>query len=109
MKRGEVWTVSGGADYTGKPRPAIIIQDEVFEREFSVTVCPTTGDPSDFPKFRIFIAPTLENGLKFESRVMVDKVSTIPVGKVGKRIGALTLADMLEVDSALAVFLGLAG
>lgn len=31
MKRGDVWTVSGGADYVGKPWPAVIIQDDDFD------------------------------------------------------------------------------
>jgi mRNA-degrading endonuclease toxin of MazEF toxin-antitoxin module len=24
LRRGEIWTVAGGADYAGKPRPAVI-------------------------------------------------------------------------------------
>jgi mRNA interferase MazF len=28
MRRGEIWTVAGGAAYAGKPRPAVIIQDD---------------------------------------------------------------------------------
>ena len=31
MKRGEIWTVSGGSDYAGKPRPAVILQDKRFD------------------------------------------------------------------------------
>lgn len=39
MKRGEIWTVAGGKDYAGKPRPAVIVQDERFEMKDSLTVC----------------------------------------------------------------------
>ena len=28
MKRGEIWTVSGGKDYAGKPRPVVIVQED---------------------------------------------------------------------------------
>jgi mRNA-degrading endonuclease toxin of MazEF toxin-antitoxin module len=37
MKRGEVWTVSGGKDYAGKPRPAVIMQDDSFDATYSIT------------------------------------------------------------------------
>lgn len=33
MKRGEIWTVAGGKDYGGKPRPVLIIQDDRFDME----------------------------------------------------------------------------
>ncbi|MEJ0048614.1 MAG: type II toxin-antitoxin system PemK/MazF family toxin [Rhodospirillales bacterium] len=42
MKRGEIWTVSGAAGYAGKPRPAVIVQDDHFDATNSVTVCPFT-------------------------------------------------------------------
>ncbi len=31
VKRGEIWTVSGGKDYAGKPRPVVILQDDRFD------------------------------------------------------------------------------
>ena len=31
MRRGEIWTVAGGAAYAGKSRPAVIIQDDRFD------------------------------------------------------------------------------
>jgi mRNA interferase MazF len=30
MKRGEIWSVAGGGDYTNKPRPVVIVQDDQF-------------------------------------------------------------------------------
>ena len=30
MNRGEIWTVAGVPAYAGKPRPAVIVQDDAF-------------------------------------------------------------------------------
>jgi mRNA interferase MazF len=55
------WTVSGGPDYGGKPRPAVIIQDDHFDTD-SVIVCPFTSDPTDAPLFRLPVEPNPSNG-----------------------------------------------
>ncbi len=31
MRRREIWTVLGGNDYAGKPRPVMIVQDDSFD------------------------------------------------------------------------------
>ncbi len=108
MKRGDVWTVSGGPDYAGKPRPVVIVQGEAFEVIDSITVCPLTTDPMDLPLFRLEILPTTTNGLRTSSRIMIDKVSTVPKTKLGGRIGRLSDADVVRVNRALLVFLGIA-
>lgn len=109
MKRGEVWTVSGGASYAGKPRPAVIVQEDRFEGTDSVTLCVFTTDPTDAPLLRLLIEPTDRNGLKSASRLMVDKITTVPKARLGKRIGRLRDEDVVRMNRALAVFLGLAG
>jgi mRNA interferase MazF len=76
VRRGEIWTVSGGASYTGKPRAAVIVQDDHFDTD-SVTICPFTTDPTDAPLLRPLIAPDAGNGLAAPSRIMVDKVTTV--------------------------------
>jgi mRNA interferase MazF len=53
MKRGEVWTVSGGKDYAGKPRPAVIVQDDSFDATDSITICAFTTDPTDAAKLQL--------------------------------------------------------
>jgi mRNA interferase MazF len=40
---------------------------------------------------------------------MVDKLTTVPRTKVGRRIGRLDDDDMLRLNRAILVFLGLAG
>lgn len=108
MKRGEVWTVSGGAPYTGKPRPAVIVQEDRFDSTSSITLCAFTTDPIDAPLLRMLIEPTDRNGLVDASRLMVDKITTVPKSRLGRRIGELNDEDILRLNRALTVFLGLA-
>ena len=108
MRRGEIWTVSGGADYAGKPRPAVVIQDDRFDATRSITLCAFTTDPTDAPLFRIAVKPTSANGLVAESRLMVDKITTVPKSKLGTSIGRLSDEDLVRLNQAILVFLGLA-
>ena len=109
MKRGEIWTAAGGKDYAGKPRPVVIVQDNRFDATSSITVCPCTSDPTEAPLFRILVEPSALNGLASASRLMVDKITTVPKAKIGKRVGRLTDEDVVRLDRAMMVFLGLAG
>ncbi len=109
MRRGEIWTVAGGADYAGKPRPVVIVQDDRFSGTASVTVCPFTSDPTDAPLFRRAVEPSEGNGLTQLSRLMVDKLMTVPRAKVGRQIGRLEHEHLAWIGQAVLVFLGLAG
>lgn len=108
MKRGEIWTVAGGAEYTGKPRPAIIVQSDKFDATSSITICPLTGTFVPAAPARFPIAPSTGNGLRSVSHAMADKVSTLPKIKLGRRLGALNSVEVALLNQALAVFLGLA-
>ena len=109
MKRGDIWTVAGGAEYAGKPRPAVIIQDDSFDATASITICAFTTDPTDAPLFRLAVEPSASNGLRAVSRLMVDKITTVPKARLGDRVGRLDDADMVRLAQAMLVFLGLAG
>ena len=109
MTRGEIWTISGGADYAGKPRPAVIIQDDGFDATASMTICVFTTDPTEAPLFRLRVEPDDLNGLREASSLMVDKITTVPKRKIRTRIGRLRDEDMLRLNRAILVFLGLAG
>jgi mRNA interferase MazF len=109
VKRGDIWTVAGGPGYTGKPRPVAVLQDNRFDATESVTVCPLTGDPTAAELFRIPIEPSSTNGLKSLSRLMVDKITTVAKSKVGKQVGRLDDEDVVRLNRAVVVFLGLAG
>jgi mRNA interferase MazF len=109
MKRGDIWTVAGGPGHAGKPRPAIVLQDNRFDATESITICPFTGDPTAAELFRIPIQPTPTNGLKGLSRLMVDKITTVAKSKMGRKIGRLDDEDVVRLNRAVVVFLGLAG
>jgi mRNA interferase MazF len=109
VKRGEIWSVSGGPDYTGKPRPVAILEDDRFEDLQSITFCPFTANPTPAPLFRLAVKPSVHNGLKEESSLMVDKITTVIKAKLGKRIGQLEDQDVVRLNRAVMVFLGLAG
>lgn len=109
MKRGEIWTISGGKDYAGKPRPAVVVQDDNFDATPFVTMCAFTTDPTDAPLFRLLVEPNDRNGLASPSRLMVDKLTTVAKTKIGTRVGSLDDEDILRLNQAMLVFLGLAG
>lgn len=109
MKRGEIWTVAGGKDFAGKPRPVAIVQDDRFDATGAITICAFTTDRTEAPLFRIPIEPTEGNGLRVSSRLMADKITTVARAKLGHRIGRLSDEDMLRLNRALLIFLGLAG
>lgn len=109
MKRGEIWTAAAGTGYVGKPRPAVIVQDDRFDSTDSVTVCAFTTDPTDAPLFRLRIEPDDTNGLREPCSVMVDKLTTVPRSKLGARVGRLSDEEIVRLGRAILVFLGLAG
>ncbi len=108
MKRGEIWTAAGGKDYAGKPRPVVILQDDRFDTTNSITVCAFTTDPTDAPLFRLRIEPSELNGLRATCRLMVDKITTVPKSRIGARIGRLADEDIIRLNRAVVVFLGIA-
>ena len=109
MKRGEVWTVAGGPDYAGKPRPAVILQDNAFDASGSITICPFTTHVVDAPWLRLPIEPSVQNGLRTASHLMIDKLTTVSKTKLQTRVGRLSDEDVVRLNRAVLVFLGLAG
>ncbi len=107
MKRNDVWTASGGQGYAGKPRPVVIVQDDSFDATASITICAFTTDKTDAPLIRLLVEPTKRNGLQLASRLMVDKITTVPKVKLGKRIGHLEDRDISQLNQAILIFLGL--
>jgi len=55
------------------------------------------------------VEPSEENGLSARSSLMVDKLTTIPKRKVGSLVGRLGDEDVVRLNRAVMVFLGLAG
>jgi mRNA interferase MazF len=107
VKRGDIIRIVLQGDF-GKPRPAVIVQADNFSEIPSLSVLPFSTDLRNVPDIRITIEPTAANGLFEPSQIMVDKIATVSLKKVGQQIGHLSSADMAAVDRVLAVFLGLA-
>jgi mRNA interferase MazF len=107
LKRGDLVTVALSGDY-GKPRPALIIQSDLFSALPSMTVLPVTSDLSQASLLRIFLAPTAENGLQKPSQIMIDKIVTVPVKRLGKPFGRIDDNTLVAVNRALALLLAFA-
>jgi mRNA interferase MazF len=107
VNRGEIWTIAGGADYAGKPRPAVIVQNDDFDATPSITICPLSSAPVENVYARFAVNPSESNGLEVRSYVMVDKVSTILRSKVGRLVGHLDAKDVSLLNQRVALFLGL--
>ena len=105
MKRGDVVLIALQGDM-GKPRPAVIIQSDLFSSLQSVVILPLTSDVREAPLMRFTIEPAQENGLEKISQVMIDKITSVSVNKIGRVIGRLTDREMTALNQLLAVLLG---
>jgi mRNA interferase MazF len=106
MRRGDVVTAVFPGAY-GKPRPALLVQDDAFEALPSATLLPITSDLRDLPVIRIDVAAGPESGLRHPSQIMVDKVQTVPRARLGQRLGRLDEPTLRRIEVALGRFLGL--
>ena len=108
MTRGAVVIVAAKGAYTSKPRPAIIVQADLFNpTHASITVCPITSDCVDAPIFRVPLPPGDRTGLSTTSQVMVDKVVSVPRTAILREVGRCDSDQLAAVDDALRVWLAL--
>lgn len=107
IKRGDLVTVAAKGHYSGKPRPALILQSDLFSAIGSVTICLLTTEILNAPLFRLTVEPSASNGLQQVSQIMIDKIVTVPHDTLGPRIGSLDHDLLVRVDRSLAVFLGI--
>jgi mRNA interferase MazF len=84
------------------------VQDDGFDATDSITICAFTTNETQAPLFRLVVEPNEHNGLRGGCRLMVDKLTTVSKTKLGSRIGRLGDEDILRLNQALIVFLGLA-
>jgi mRNA interferase MazF len=108
MRRGALVAVPLPIDF-GKPRPALIIQCDLFnETHPTLAVLPSTSEIRSAPQFRITVEPSPSNGLRRISQIMVDKPMTFRRDKIRASFGRMDDATMLRVGRALAVWVGIA-
>ena len=108
MNRGDIIVVATRGAYTSKPRPALVVQSDLFNpTHASVTICPITSDCVDAPLFRVLLPPGDRTGLQTMSQVMVDKVVSVPCQSLGRVIGRCSAIELDAVDEALRGWLAL--
>jgi mRNA interferase MazF len=107
VKRGDVVVVALQGD-CGKPRPALVVQSDLFDEHPSVTIAPVTSTIVDAPLFRVTVEPTVGNGLRSVSQIMVDKLTSVRRDRVAQTVGRLEEDAIIRVSRALILWLGLA-
>jgi len=108
VRRGDIYTAAARGAYSGKPRTVVVIQDDRFDATASVTVVPFTTSDVDAPLLRVAVQPSDTTGLVEASRLMIDKVTTVPRTSLTRQVGRLSDGDLVRLNRALLVFLGLA-
>jgi mRNA interferase MazF len=107
VRRGDLVVVAIPGDF-GKPRPALVIQSDQFDRTATVTILLVSSALIDAPLIRLTIQPTEGNGLRKPSQIMIDKAMTLKRDKLGKPIGRVDDETMISVNRSLALFFGFA-
>jgi mRNA interferase MazF len=105
IERGAIYTVAAKGAYTGKPRPAIVLQTNDLRLD-SVVVVPLTTESVGETLTRIAIPPGASNGLKNLSYAMCDKISTVPAINLRDKLGSVDRLEMRQIEAALLIVLG---
>ena len=108
MTRGSIVVVAAKGAYTGKPRPALVVQSDLFNpTHSSITICPITSDCVDAPFFRIALPPGERTGLHKASQIMIDKVVSVPRSAITDQLGRCDETELATADDALRRWLAL--
>ena len=108
LSRGSIVTIAAKGAYTSKPRPAVIVQSDLFNPTHAgITVCPITSDCVDAPLFRVNVAPGARSGLTVMSQVMVDKMVSLPRTAIAREVGRCDADQMAAIDDVLRLWLHL--
>ena len=108
VARGSIVVLAAKGPYTGKPRPAVVVQSDAFNATHaSITVCPITSDCVDAPLFRVPLPPGDRTGLVVASQVMADKLISVPRSAINRAIGTCDDLHLEQIDDALRRWLDL--
>jgi mRNA interferase MazF len=108
FQRGDiVLCADGQGDYTGKPRPVVIVQNSDYLAGLeSVTICPLTSALST-ASVRVRVKANAATGLKEPSDVETDKITTVRVARLTTKIGEVPKKELEKINHALRVWLDL--
>ena len=108
LSRGSIVTVAMAGEYA-KPRPAIVVQADIYSDLPSVIVVPVSSQVrDDGAELRVDITPSATNGLRVPSQALMDKITFVTSKRVGKLIGTAEPRIMEEITRNLAVILEIA-
>jgi mRNA interferase MazF len=106
MKYGDLVTIALQGEF-GKPRPALVVQSDLFAGHSTITVLLLTSSLVDAPLLRVTLEPDGNNGLQKQSQVMIDKTMTIRREKIGEAFGFVNSEVMQTIRRLQAVFLNI--
>ena len=115
MRRGEIVTVDldpARGSEPSKTRPAVIVSNDTANSTAErlgrgvITVVPVTSDTERVYPFQVLL-PAAATGLARESKAQAEQVRSVAVERVGRRVGRLPAALMVELDRALRIHLNL--
>jgi mRNA interferase MazF len=107
VKRGNTIIAVFGGVLGGKPRPAVIVQDDLFDGPVTVLAIPFTSGLKTASFVRPVIEPDDANGLDEPSCPMTDKVFPVRREMIGQVIGMLSDQDMQRIEFAMQAILGM--
>lgn len=103
VKRGDIVVLNIGG-VVGKPRPVLIIQNDVYNQSDNLKTTiglPLTSDLINSQLMRVRVEPSESNGLSLVSQIMIEKITFFEKSKVQSIIGKVDLTTMQEVESKL--------
>lgn len=107
MQRGDLVLAVGKGDFSGKPRPALLVRNDQFAGFPTIVLCPVTSHLTGAVPVRIPLPCNDRTGLDKSSEVEIDKIQAVQIGRVRETIGHASDEEMLAVDDALRVWLDL--
>jgi mRNA interferase MazF len=84
VRRGDIAVAALAGDY-GKPRPVLIIQNDVLSDAVdSLIVCPFSTSIGSSIIAHLNVEPSAENGLEHPSILMIEKLTTLHISRISR-------------------------
>ena len=110
-QRGEIYLVHFGPTVgheIQKTRPALIVQNDISNQYNPMTIVAAISSQFGDPPFpREVVVEPAESGLPKRSAVILNQIRSVDRQRLAKKLGRLSEREMLRVDEALKISLGL--